>query len=57
MGVYCLVVDTGQRVCLGLQQLEDALFLMKRFIILHEDDLFLLTGIHHDVLLIGGHFI
>jgi len=57
MSVYCLVVDTGQGVYPGLQQLEDALFRLKRFIILHEDDLFLLTGIHHDVLLIGGHFI
>ena len=57
MGICCLVVDTGQGVYLGLQRLKVPLFLLKGFAVLHDDDLFLLKGIPHDVLLIGGYLI
>ncbi|KAL5169335.1 Serine/arginine repetitive matrix protein 1 [Glycine soja] len=51
------LVDTGQGVYLGLQRLKVPLFLLKGFAVLHDDDLFLLKGIPHDVLLIGGYLI
>ncbi|KAH1224796.1 Serine/arginine repetitive matrix protein 1 [Glycine max] len=51
------MVDTGQGVYLGLQRLKVPLFLLKGFAVLHDDDLFLLKGIPHDVLLIGGYLI
>lgn len=51
------MVDTGQGVYPGLQRLEDAPLLLKGFVILHGGDLFLLAGIHHDILLIGGYLI
>ena len=55
MSLCCLVVDTDQGVYPGLQKLEDALFLLIGFAVLHGDDLFLLGGIHQGDLLTGGH--
>lgn len=57
IGLSCLVVDTCQGVYPDLQRLEDIPFLLKGFVAHHDDDLFLLGGIHHDDLLIGGYLI